>query len=454
MSKNKISRSNGYTNLLKKLAPIIIVVVLILGFSIDIIAHNSNKSNYNPTKYTSTIIFTSTLNSTSTIATTPSISQPHLFLILTNYTGGRVSQGIQTNVLTPSSFGLAPLTQQEYQQVISINSKNPNFGAYGNQEIYSGPGVYEDIQGNNYIVSNPTQYLAVNPTGGKVSYYAQIDKYGTIINISAIPNQGYIFDGWNCEGNNCYSGNDTNITIKMTNNITETANFKLKSGFYYLNVLSNTSTGNLIGSGVYTNGTIINISETPPQGYVFVGWACHGWGCYTGSGKNFGVFGSSWVNITMRGNITEIADYQSGAPSQGTCEGCGQYPSTTTQITTTIPASAYSFNSSISQGALTVGQTIDNQGDNFTLSGVVLTNGVPEANITVVCYHQGYPVPSYSCPSGACQWYTGYIGNYWIYPTSSYNLDYGNACDGESIYVGHVNWSPNVSDRWATVQIG
>ena len=78
MSKNKNNIDKGYTNLLKKLVPIIIVVVLILGFSIDFISHNSNKSNYSPTKYTSTILFTSTLNSTSTITTTTTISQPHL----------------------------------------------------------------------------------------------------------------------------------------------------------------------------------------------------------------------------------------------------------------------------------------------------------------------------------------------------------------------------------------
>ncbi len=437
------------------------VLGVILAFSILYIWINNShlvgiSGSASSTAYSTSIYTTST--SSKPITTTIPTSRPSSLLILTNSTGGKVLQNTQTGAiinisLTPSSLGLVPLTQQTYQQVVAANSRNTNFGIYGKQDNYSGPGIYTDAQDNNYAISNLTQYLAINPTSKKVF---QINKYGTIINISAVPNQGYIFNGWTCNGNNCYSGPNQNATITMNNNLSEIANFRLKSGFYYLNVLANISAGSLIGSGVYTNGTVINISETPQQGYIFAGWSCHGWGCYTGSGKSCGSVGSSCVSITMHGNITEIADYQSGAPYNGLCKGCEQYTLTTTQTTTTIPASAYSFNSPISPGTLTVGQTIDNQGDNFTLTGVILTNGVPEANITVVCYHQGYPVPdpSYSCPSGACQWYTGYIGYYWIFPTLSHNLDYGNACNDESIYVSHVNWSPNVSDQWAVIQIG
>jgi hypothetical protein len=203
------------------------------------------------------------------------------------------------------------------------------------------------------------------------------------------------------------------------------------------------------------SGTVVNISETPQQGYVFDGWdtLATSRNGYTGFGKGCSTFGSSCVSITIYGNITEIADYQSAAPATGLCEGCAQYTSTIAPTTTIIPTSAYSFNSPISSGALTIGQTIDNQGDNFTLTGVVLPDGIPEANITVACYHAGYPVPSYSNPSGAVQWYTGYVGDFWIYPDQTHNLSYGNSCDNEVIRVSHVNWSPDINDQWAIVQI-
>ncbi len=254
-----------------------------------------------------------------------------------------------------------------------------------------------------------------------------------------------MFAGWTCEGNNCYSGSNQNATITMNNNVSETATFKLKPNVYYLNVIANASgAGNLTGSGMYMNGTVVNISETPQQGYVFQGWdtLATSRGGYAGSGKSCGSSGSYCVSITIYGNVTEIADYQS-APSV-------QYSFTTTLPTTTIPVSAYSFNSPVPSGALSVGQTIDNQGDNFTLVGVALPNGIPEANITVFCYHA--PLPSYISQPGY-QWYRGYVGDFWINPDQTYNLSVGNACDNEAIRVSHVNWSPYTDDQWAIVQI-
>ncbi len=55
------------------------------------------------------------------------------------------------------------------------------------------------------------------------------------------------------------------------------------------------------GSGTYSSGSAVTISETPAANYHFVDWSCSGSGCYSGTGTS--------QTITINNNIAETANF-------------------------------------------------------------------------------------------------------------------------------------------------
>ena len=91
---------------------------------------------------------------------------------------------------------------------------------------------------------------------------------GTQIQITAIPNDGYVFTSWN-------DGNIENPrTVTVTGNATYTAQFAENAvTTYTVTLICNTSEGSVSGGGPYISGTTAIIQAFPNPGYVFTKWS-------------------------------------------------------------------------------------------------------------------------------------------------------------------------------------
>ena len=113
-----------------------------------------------------------------------------------------------------------------------------------------------------------TQYtLTVSASeGGTVSTEGGTYEEGTEVSITATANEGYRFIGW--EGNDITS---ESLTITLNSNQTLQALFELIP-IYTLTVT--TSEGGEVSTegGEYQEGTEVEVTATPNEGYEFVGW--------------------------------------------------------------------------------------------------------------------------------------------------------------------------------------
>ncbi len=106
-----------------------------------------------------------------------------------------------------------------------------------------------------------------NNLGGSVSgtgtYYE-----GTVVSISAIPNDGYVFDSWSDGGAQVHG-----ITVSADANVTATF-VKAAENQYNLSLSAYPSNGGSTeGSGTYTNGTVVPVNAVAAPGYRFVAWS-------------------------------------------------------------------------------------------------------------------------------------------------------------------------------------
>ena len=114
----------------------------------------------------------------------------------------------------------------------------------------------------------PVEYtLTVSAAdGGTVSIEGGTYEEGTEVTITASANEGYRFTGW--EGNN-----STNESLTITLNADQTlqALFELIP-IYTLTVTTSEGGEVSIEGGEYQEGTEVEVTATPNEGYEFVGW--------------------------------------------------------------------------------------------------------------------------------------------------------------------------------------
>ncbi len=115
--------------------------------------------------------------------------------------------------------------------------------------------------------------MAANPGGGGItSPTAGIHTYpeGTVVDISATPNVGYVFSSWTGD----VSGSVNPTTVSMNANKSVTANFTAQN--YDLTMAVSPSGGGTttpaVGAHSYGVNTVVDITATPATGYVFDRW--------------------------------------------------------------------------------------------------------------------------------------------------------------------------------------
>ncbi len=208
-----------------------------------------------------------------------------------------------------------------------------DYGGNGNA------GVYYSIAYGNFTTTKPLSLVAMH--GGSVSASPSGAVYpaGSLVGIKAVPITGYSFVNWGCTGIACYNGTSANATVKMNDNITETANFK--PSVFVLTAMANPSYEGRVAIAANASlyhittqeanvgyGASVNVSASPNLGYAFVDWSCAGSGCYSGSNPN--------PTLTLYNNITETANFEkapvvlsavSSPAAGGVATGSGTYAS-------------------------------------------------------------------------------------------------------------------------------
>ena len=192
-------------------------------------------------------------------------------------------------------------------------------------------------QDRNITANFATNFYDLNLSageGGTVSDGGRFP-YNSTADISATPDMGYSFAGWN--GSGVATPNSSSTTVSMIQDRYISASFSINS--YILNLSSGTG-GSVSGAGTYTYGSIINISATPKTGYSFTGW--------TGSGiSDFGSASTS-VSITQDRNISATFSINSyllslSSGDGGSVSGSGSFLYGTSADINATPNTGYSF---------------------------------------------------------------------------------------------------------------
>jgi uncharacterized repeat protein (TIGR02543 family) len=187
-----------------------------------------------------------------------------------------------------------------------------------------------------------TNYGTVTPTNGLYTI-------GSNISISAsspanTTGMRYVFEGWTGTGIGGYTGPNNPASVMMTDNITETASWKIQ---YDLTVTSNQTSTPSNGSYWYDSGTPITaFVTTPVSGGTGIRYVCLGW---SGSGSVSATGTASVVSFTINAPSTLIWNWQTQCyltvtSPNGTTSGTGWYPAGTTAYASvsplTVPGSA------------------------------------------------------------------------------------------------------------------
>ena len=159
-----------------------------------------------------------------------------------------------------------------------------------------------DSDSSNQIEPNPVVAYEVSISsseGGSVNTQSGTYNAGTVLTITATPNDGYEFISWT-------GSNETSmeIMIVVNSNIQLTANFQLIQTPEFTVTTSAGVGGIVSGGGTFSSGTVVSVVATPFEGYEFTGW--------TGSPETSSVLTitiSSDLNLTA--NFSKIFSYNS-----------------------------------------------------------------------------------------------------------------------------------------------
>lgn len=127
-----------------------------------------------------------------------------------------------------------------------------------------------------FIEEAPVSYtLGTIAVNGSITKSPDAGSYisGTIVSITAVPSNGYVFTGWS----NDASGTSLTTTVTMTGNKSITANFvAITPTTYTLTTIATPTEGGTVtknpNTSKYTSGTSVSLKATPKTGYNFTGW--------------------------------------------------------------------------------------------------------------------------------------------------------------------------------------
>jgi uncharacterized repeat protein (TIGR02543 family) len=182
----------------------------------------------------------------------------------------------------------------------------------------------------------PTYDLAVTVDGqGTVDPASGTYQEGTVVAITATPAQGWIFDHWSGDA----TGNANPVSVTMDANKNITAHFTQIPTYDLAVTVDGQGTVDP-ASGTYQEGTVVAITATPAQGWVFDHWS----GDATGNANPVSVTMDANKNITAHFTQIPTYDLAVAVDGQGTVDpASGTYLEGTVVAITATPAQGYVF---------------------------------------------------------------------------------------------------------------
>ncbi|WMN10674.1 InlB B-repeat-containing protein [Marivirga salinae] len=164
---------------------------------------------------------------------------------------------------------------------------------------------------------------------------------GTVVELTAVPDAGYQFDGWSGDA----SGTTNPISVTLDADKTVTANFSPLQRTLSLNATNGSITPDVAPTnGTYDNGTVVELTAVPDAGYQFDGWS----GDVTGT--------TNPISVTMDADKTVTANFiliqrtlslnaTNGSISPDVAPTNGTYDNGTVVELTAVPDAGYQFDS-------------------------------------------------------------------------------------------------------------
>ncbi len=132
--------------------------------------------------------------------------------------------------------------------------------------------IEEDLTLVAYFETNEyTLILIANPTEGGDVTGAGVYNFGDLVDVDAIPNEGWEFVNWTDVDGNEVSDQPDNTIPMPSSDLTLTANFAMID--YTLTLIANpTEGGDVTGAGTYNFGDLVDVDAIPNEGWEFVNW--------------------------------------------------------------------------------------------------------------------------------------------------------------------------------------
>ena len=157
-----------------------------------------------------------------------------------------------------------------------------------------------------YKDSGHSLQIATEPTNGGTATGAGSYPENATANLLAIPAEGYKFTGWT--GGTVKSPSSAQTQATVSGNLVLTANFALLENFTLSTKPNPASAGTASGAGQYLEGTDIEVTAIPAEGYTFIGWS---------GGQTADPSGLTTTH-TLSGNTTLYANFLYSGPSSHT----------------------------------------------------------------------------------------------------------------------------------------
>ncbi|MFZ5806129.1 MAG: InlB B-repeat-containing protein [Verrucomicrobiota bacterium] len=205
--------------------------------------------------------------------------------------------------------------------------------------------------------TNVTLNIAVNPAGAGSAEPSGTYAAGSVVDISAHPNGGYLFSNWTTSGGSISNASlaSTKITLpNVATNVDLTARFNPDPNYGKLTLKINQTTGGTVTAspggtnpptGYYTNNThiFVNANNNLLSGYAFTGWDVKPAGV-TNTGPTFTFYITN--NCTLQARYSKGTYAINASPnnaSWGSVTGSGNYPQGETANLTATPSQGYQF---------------------------------------------------------------------------------------------------------------
>ena len=195
-----------------------------------------------------------------------------------------------------------------------------------------------------FVKKSYTIVAAASPAEGGTVTGGGTYAYGEVAELTAVPNEGYRFDGWYSEGNLVAAATENPLRtwLDETYNYMELTAVFVKKGYTIAAAASPAEGGTVTGGGSYNEGDEVTLTAVPNQGYYFSCWMEGGMRLSDSASYSFTATRSCSLTAVFYKNYYALSVTESPFEG-GTASGGGSYLYGDSATLTAVPNAGYSF---------------------------------------------------------------------------------------------------------------